>query len=161
MILIIICFIDRLHAQNCSASETSGCDLGNGWQFFMPTTLCFIAWRSLSLSESRKLSRYKMRSFEKDQNQYFCCDSTSLCNNTIPIVPCLSLPDQFNSFSKQDLICCSSNETSTDENILDTTQTTSLANVTTTVSTTTTTTEWFTTEHTLCTFEMHHFEYVI
>ena len=31
MILIIICFINRFHAQNCSESENSGCDLGTGW----------------------------------------------------------------------------------------------------------------------------------
>ena len=30
MILIIICFINRFHAQNCSENENSGCDLGIG-----------------------------------------------------------------------------------------------------------------------------------
>ena len=31
MILIIICFINRFYAQNCTENENSGCDLGNGW----------------------------------------------------------------------------------------------------------------------------------
>ena len=93
----------------------------------MISTLSIFEFETLSISE--------------DANAYFCCDQTSLCNDTLPVVPCSGLPDEFNSFSKQELICCSSDGNITEKNVESTTELTSLVNATTIVTTTTTTTE--------------------